>query len=640
MVGHLKPLVFLAAMVLLIAHATQGKAASAQDQADAAASRLAQLNQEALESQRMADYATALALVDSALTLANELGDRTAAMVARNTGAITYLRMGRLTEALAWQQAAIDMATVIDDKWKLGIGHNNLGTILRMQGDYAGALEHHLLAQRISRESGDSTTLSGSIVNTGHVHYFMNDMDAALAAYTKAHPICDALGDHKCVMILEVSRGNIHLSAERYPEAMEHYTKALELEQLVGNRSLAADILNNIGLAHQGAGDLRKAIDAHERSLAVKTEVGDLVGMGNSHKNLGVLHASIGAVDKAEHHYMECIRIAREAGSKYLLAGSYEELSALEAGRGQYRMALEHYKQYVLYKDSMLNESTAQRIEEMKVAYETAEREAAIELLERDNALVRAELVARRNTQRLQAVGFSLVLLLGGSLSAFLIYRRRQRLVVRNTRLELALVKAQMKPHFIFNALTSAHAALGKVDEQAADHLLSLARHMRSVLNGSLKDEVDLVTEVQHWEEYLALEKRALPGGFEHRIDIAADIDTQELRVPSMLLQPILENAIWHGVALRSADRLLQVHVERADGRLRMRVVDNGPGQHALHQGGRSRHPGAPGVGLKLISDRIKAHYGMGRGMEPITIRYGNEGTWVDLVLPLQGWDE
>jgi tetratricopeptide (TPR) repeat protein len=638
--GCMKRSVLLAMWVLLGALAALAQRPATVGHAEKASVRLEHMNQRAMEGQQAADYATALALVDSALILANEHRDQVAAMTARNTGAITYLRMGHLAEAREWQQAAMDLAVELDEQWHLGKGHNNMGTILRMQGDYAGALEHHLLAQRISRETGDSATLSGAIVNSGHVHYFTNDMDAALAAYDKALPICAALGDHKCVMVLEVSRGNIHLSAERHTQALDHYTRALELEQLVGNRSLAADILNNIGLAHQGMGDLRKAIAAHERSLAVKTEVGDLVGMGNSRKNLGVLNASIGAVDKAELHYTEGLRLAREAGSKYLLAGLYEELAALDAGRGQHRAALEHYKQYVLYKDSMLNGSTAQRIEEMKVTYETAEREAAMELLKRDNALVRTELDARRAAQRSQVIGFSMVLLLGGGLAAFLLYRRRQRLLVRNTRLELALVKAQMKPHFVFNVLTSAHTALARVDQQAADHLLSLARHMRSVLNGSLKDEVDLATEVQHWEEYLALEKRALTGGFEHRIHIAAGIDTQDLRVPSMLLQPILENAVWHGVAQRPADRLLQVHVASSDGLLRMRVVDNGPGHHAMHQGGRSRHPGAPGVGLKLLGDRIKAHYGMRRGMEPITIRYGDEGTRVDLTLPLQGWEE
>jgi len=578
--------------------------------------------------------------VDSALILANELRDQVAAMTAWNTGAITHLRMGHLSEAKEWQQAALDIAEAINDSGQLGKGHNNMGTIARMQGDYARALEHHLRAQEISRQVGDSATLSGAIVNTGHVYYFLNDMDAALAAYTKAHPICEAMGDKKCVMIIEVSQGNIHLSAERYPQALGHYTNALELEKLVGNRSLAADILNNIGLAHQGMGDLRKAIAAHERSLAVKTEVGDLVGMGNSHKNLGVLHASIGAADKAEHYFMEGLRIAREAGSKYLLAGLYEELSALEVGRGHYRPALEHYKQYVLYKDSMLNESTVQRIEEMKVSYETAEREAAIELLERDNALVRVELDARRAEQRSQAIGFSLVLVLGGGLSAFLLYRRRQRQLVRHSRLELALVKAQMKPHFVFNVLTSAHTVLARVDQQAADHLLTLAKHMRSVLNGSLKDEVDLATEVHHWEEYLALEKRALAGGFEHRINIDMDLDPQDVRVPSMLLQPILENAVWHGVARRPADRLVQVLVERADGMLRMRVLDNGPGNDVLHAERNSRHPGEPGVGLDLIRERIRAHFGAAHKRSSISLQHAEEGTRVDVILPLQRWND
>ncbi|EDM38946.1 hypothetical protein PBAL39_22775 [Pedobacter sp. BAL39] len=197
------------------------------------------------------------------------------------------------------------------------------------------------------------------------------------------------------------------------------------------------------------------------------------------------------------------------------------------------------------------------------------------------------------------AIGLTIISLLGGI--AFLLIRRssRKKLAFANRKAELAhtqleQVRSQLSPHFVFNALAGIQNLMNRNEiENANSYLSKFARLTRNILNGqqqiALKDEHKLL------EDYLAMEK--LRFNFNYGIQLNVEIDHMEVMIPSMLLQPFLENAIKHSMAIMGDQGTLQIEFKSVQHNLILSVSDNGKGFDV-----QKNHDG---LGLSLCEKRI-----------------------------------
>lgn len=163
--------------------------------------------------------------------------------------------------------------------------------------------------------------------------------------------------------------------------------------------------------------------------------------------------------------------------------------------------------------------------------------------------------------------------------------------------LELKAIYAQLNPHFIFNALSSIQGLINKQDIKGANSYLSdFAGLLRESLNNSNKEQIALEQEVAALETYLKLEQ--LRFGFKFNISVADDINVCETEIPSLLLQPLVENAVKHGVSALQEKGIVSINFIRKQNDMIVSVTDNGAGFHSA--------PNTSGFGLKLTRDRIK----------------------------------
>jgi signal transduction histidine kinase len=183
-------------------------------------------------------------------------------------------------------------------------------------------------------------------------------------------------------------------------------------------------------------------------------------------------------------------------------------------------------------------------------------------------------------------------------------YQRYREGELRASQAQLHALKMQLHPHFLFNALHSI-SALVHTDPDAADKMIArLGDFLRLTLDTAAAQEVPLSQEIEFLNCYLEIERIR----FRDRLTTSLDVDPQALgcRVPNLILQPIVENAIRHGVAPRSAPGRVEVRAERRGGSLRLRVKDNGRG---LPAGGACATKGG-GVGLSNTRARLQQLYG------------------------------
>ena len=169
----------------------------------------------------------------------------------------------------------------------------------------------------------------------------------------------------------------------------------------------------------------------------------------------------------------------------------------------------------------------------------------------------------------------------------------------------LQALRMQLHPHFLFNALHSA-AMLTMIDPEAAHRVLvQLSALLRTTLDRSAAAEVALSEEIDFMDRYLAIEQIRFQDRL--RVDISADDDALSAVVPNLILQPLVENAVRHGIARRRDARCLTIRGARRSGSLVLEVEDDGPG---LPGGWPHTPPEGSGVGLANVRSRLERMYG------------------------------
>jgi two-component system LytT family sensor kinase len=208
--------------------------------------------------------------------------------------------------------------------------------------------------------------------------------------------------------------------------------------------------------------------------------------------------------------------------------------------------------------------------------------------------------------------GIGIYLLIALTSYAMDYYRRYREGQVKTLQLEAQLSQAQLQalkmqlhPHFLFNTLHSISALLNKDVDSARKMITRLGDFLRLTLENSGSQEVTLRQEMEFLSCYLEIERIRFQNRLVTRMDLGEQ--TLDAKVPNLILQPIVENAIRHGIAPRSTPGLIEIEAKQQDGALRIQVRDNGPG---LPQHRTSDNLFKKGLGLANTETRLERLYG------------------------------
>lgn len=168
---------------------------------------------------------------------------------------------------------------------------------------------------------------------------------------------------------------------------------------------------------------------------------------------------------------------------------------------------------------------------------------------------------------------------------------------------ELQVLKLKLHPHFLFNAMNGIATLIARDGRTAREMLLSLSELLRMALSRSMENEVPLRDEIEFVEKYLAIERMRL--GERLRVELAIDPATLEARVPNMIIQPLVENAIEYGIARTRSGGTLGLATQCVEGRLRILIVNDGPEEASLQERG-----GGSGIGMSNARSRLGRIYG------------------------------
>lgn len=173
--------------------------------------------------------------------------------------------------------------------------------------------------------------------------------------------------------------------------------------------------------------------------------------------------------------------------------------------------------------------------------------------------------------------------------------------------LKLMALRSAMSPHFIFNVLNSIQFFIAKNDRlNAINYLSTFSKLVRSILTHSVKNEIRLSDEIEMLKNYVNLEMTRFENKFTFNLSVGADLETEAILIPSLLIQPYVENAILHGLYNRQESGELSINIERLEDVLVFEIVDNGVGREAAMKLQKYNLPTHESMGIGITEERLK----------------------------------
>ncbi len=355
--------------------------------------------------------------------------------------------------------------------------------------------------------------------------------------------------------------------------------------------------------------DLRnKSIEYNLESNNFSEVTKDKVEIGKTLDAKGEPRAALRAIEEAT-------RMADTLHNPKEQMYAYQTLANLYEKNGMTSKALDAYHKFSFHVSQADSLNELQRLQQariLNIQKDITELSKNVSLGKQEESLELAT-VAR---QRIIIYGLLALLLVIGTTSYFT-YKNAQASKVANQLLALKSLRSQMNPHFIFNALNSVNHFIAQQDERAANKFLSeFSQLMRLVLENSQEDFIPLQQEQDILSLYLKLEHYRFRDKFDYTIDVDASLNTEAMEVPPMLIQPYIENAVWHGLRYREEKGHLSLRFIKDNGQLVVEIKDNGIGRKrsaALKTAQQKKHRS---TGLKNIRERLdilnkvyKTHY-------------------------------
>lgn len=615
-----------------------------------------------------------------ALALYRSRSDRSREAAASNNIATWFSDMSMPDSAFIYWQHALDIYSALNDREGVANAHLNIGGGLRETGKPLEALVHFSISEQLY----DSLALQGSLARVfGNIADIYTDhglREEAMDYHQRALDLSLGMGDKGMEATQRLNIGSLLETMDEHDLALGQLRQALDLYEEVGDQSGQAIVLGHMGDALKSKGQRKEALEHFERSLAIAQEIGslgeestalyktghfmadegDLNGAlrtyrsslemdvrGDDQESQAHNRVSIGQVllrqeqpAEAEKEARMALLVAQAIGHVELQRRAADLLNQVLSRQGRWKEAWEMQALARRMQDSSANREQSQRLLKLQLRSDFV-RQRTVDSLAHSNETARLEsartiqqLRADRNRNRAWTLGSTALLLLGGGTAFFVSDRKRRkaRADLREARLEAQALRAQMNPHFLFNALNSINDYVQENEAQlASDYLTRFAKLMRQVLEASRQDEISLRKELSILRQYIELEQMRLQGKFEFAINVSPEVDADEVKVPPMILQPFVENSIWHGLSRKEGRGILTVEVAERDGAIVMSVQDDGIGRVASGSTVGTHHS----MGLGITEGRLQRISGDNGAQGGFGFVEIEQGTRVEVTLPL-----
>ena len=541
----------------------------------------------------------------ASLKIREELKDKQGISDSYNNIGLNYLYQTNYPEALKNYFASLKIREELGDKRGIADCYTNIGSIYFSQGNYPEALKNHLAALRISEEVGDKRSLAAPYNNIGLVYFNQGNYPEALKNHLASLKIRQEFGDKRGIAASYNNLGNIYYAQKKYPEALQNYFASLKIRNEIGDQQGIASSYDNIGFIYQEQGNYPEALKNHFIALKMRKEIGDKDGIAVSSVAIGKIYTQQKRYREASEYLNNGLSVAKEIGSFDDMNASYDGLTQLDSTQGNFKEALKHYKLLIATHDSLVNEENTKKIVQSQMQYDFDKKDAVAKAeQDKKDALVAEEIKRQSLIKNSIFAGIGIAVIFSFLLVLSFNRRRKTSFEKQVSEVEMKALRSQMNPHFIFNSLRSINEYIqSHKTTLASEYLIKFSKLMRAILENSRQKEIVLSKEIEVLELYMQLESQRMEHPFSYTLEIDPEIDPENTLIPPMLLQPIVENSIWHGLAPKEKPGKIVIRIKKRNETIQCEVEDDGIGRKVSDVPGKESK--AESYGLKITAERL-----------------------------------
>lgn len=541
---------------------------------------------------RQSDRVLSQKYCESALRIASKAENLQQMAYACNEMGVLFYQMGEYMTSVTWYKKALEYDHIQKNRKDAALRLNNIGQSYSAMGNFSLALDYLREALELDREFGDSARIATRLNNIGIVYFRFEQFNKALEFFREAWKIDSLRNDSTNFAARFNNLGKVLLKAGNYKEAERYFRKAMETDKAMGNERDVAIRYSNLGQVYIAVGDFNKALGYFQKSLEIDTRFSYKPGMASDLYYIGVCLNHLGRAREAGEYFAMAEKQAAQINDPDVLMHVFYEMAALEEKMGHNDHALNYYKKWALLKDSVFSAESRKKLADFQSYYESEKREQEIELLQKEKEIDKLSIEQKEEELQFQRVSklwlitvIVLLLLVIGFIYFYRLQREKKKQIQLKQQLNLYMQKAliqQMNPHFFFNTLNSIQYYILKNDKVTSNKYLSMfARLMRTTLNNSQLESIPLVDELDALRTYIELEQLRFVNKFSYRIEVDNEVDAHNINMPPFILQPYVENAIWHGLMQLEDLRpgMLILKISRNENSLICAIEDNGIGR-------------------------------------------------------------
>ena len=588
----------------------------------------------------MRSFALTLLILDCCITLSQTLSERSSLkdeldrcsfwFEENNSDSLRYYSYDYLQKAMK-----------LHDEFAVVVANLFLGYSFEQKGIYDSAVIFYLssisYAEERSMHKELGQNLSWGFERCGVLFQRFKAYDLSIEYFKKMSEAGKVIENQALIDQADYSIAGVYNNLGKYDKAIRVLISLTKRDLWSGRR---VKVLNRMAVSYYYIGNFDSSIYLLRKKLLLEDH-DDFIRRGDTYQNLALAFGALSMQDSAEMYFEKALEVKKliknDQYKRSSMINTYIDYSSLKKEMSDYESArsllleAEHVlaglesnlrtrEWYFELYSHLMNVSDALGEGELKEQYKKKydeELENYTKLLQKynmqeivDNYFTQLEEEKRQASLKLYggiiSSSFLLILALTFSVNRYQKIKTKKKLeqeIVDHKLAELKALKAQINPHFLFNALNSIQSFILEDKNNVAEaYLVKYGKLMRKILDHSNELTVPLHEELEALQLYVELEQLRVKQGFDFEVKIDENIDCYTTQVPSMVIQPFIENAIWHGVSKLEGKGKIVVEFLAKEDFIEVRIEDNGVGFDINEKSG----PLSNSKGIQLVRDRIE----------------------------------
>ena len=429
-----------------------------------------------------------------------------------------------------------------------------------------------------------------------------------------------------------LAQGDVYLDQKNDDKAIDNFTNAKAVSEKANLSALALQANDQLAKIFRRQKNLTKELEARNSKISINSSNNNLQGIMQENIEIGNAYLKANKIEVAQTYFDKGLNeqqlttdaVQQSSQQKFLFpksnsldetANTYKLLAEEYLKQRDPAKALVYFDKYAGLQDSIRHVRQRELNEALSLSTSLGKNQQKVDLLEKERQLSEQSMEILRQDKSLkeEQLGFKniiigvLVFFIFSMLMAgfFVIRSSREKRKV-NQLLALRSLRGQMNPHFIFNALNSVNHYISQNDERKANRYLSdFSKLMRMVMDSSKHSLVPLNEELEMLRLYLQLEHTRFNDKFDYTFEISESLEDSDFELPPMLVQPYLENAVWHGLRYLDEKGMLALHFEMQGSELLVTIIDNGIGREKSKELKTRNQKKQASIGMQNIENRI-----------------------------------